>query len=153
MEFWNLGLDEPFPISAYHGDGVGDLLDVLVLVLPPYPIEDETDPTIGIAIVGRPNVGKSSLLNALTGTDRAIVSEVPGTTRDAIDMELTVDGRRVTLIDTAGIRRRGRIEPGIEQYSVLRSMRAIDRVRRGSAAHRRHRRHHRPGRAQCRLYS
>ena len=128
VEFWNLGLDEPYPISAYHGDGVGDLLDALVKVLPPYPIEDEADPTIGIAIVGRPNVGKSSLLNALTGTDRAIVSAVPGTTRDPIDMELTVDGRRIMLIDTAGIRRRGRIEPGIEQYSVLRSMRAIDRA-------------------------
>ena len=128
VEFWGLGLGDPYPISAYHGDGVGDLLDELVKVLPAYPAEEEVSSTIGIAIVGRPNVGKSSLLNALTGQERAIVSEIPGTTRDPIDMLVTVDGQAVTLIDTAGIRRRGRVEQGIEQYSVLRSMRAIDRA-------------------------
>lgn len=128
VEFWNMSLGEPFPVSAYHGDGVGDLLDELVKALPPHPIDEEEDESIGIAIVGRPNVGKSSLLNALTGTDRAIVSDIPGTTRDPIDMTLTYDGQEITLIDTAGIRRRGRIEPGIEQYSVLRSMRSIDRA-------------------------
>jgi GTP-binding protein len=128
VDFWNLGLSEPVAISAYHGDGVGDLLDEVVKVLPPSPPYDEIEETVGIAIVGRPNVGKSSLLNALTGTERAIVSSVPGTTRDPIDMELTVDGRKITLIDTAGIRRRGKVEQGIEQYSVLRSMRSIDRA-------------------------
>jgi len=128
VEFWALGLGEPYPISAYHGDGVGDLLDEVVKVLPAYPAEEEEKETIGVAIVGRPNVGKSSLLNALVGQERSIVSAVPGTTRDPIDMEITCEGQRITLIDTAGIRRRGRIEQGIEQYSVLRSMRAIDRA-------------------------
>jgi GTP-binding protein len=128
VEFWNLGLGEPFPISAYHGDGVGDLLDEVVKVLPAYPVDEEETDTIGIAIVGRPNVGKSSLLNAITGRERAIVSDVPGTTRDPIDMEIVYEGQPILLVDTAGIRRRGRVEPGIEQYSVLRSMRSIDRA-------------------------
>lgn len=130
VEFWTLGLGEPFPLSAYHGDGVGDLLDALVAVLPPYPAEEpETEEdVISLAIVGRPNVGKSSLLNALMGVERAIVSDVPGTTRDPIDTELTYQGAKILLIDTAGIRRRGRVEPGIEKYSVLRSMRGIDRA-------------------------
>jgi GTP-binding protein len=128
VEFWNLGLGEPYTISAYHGDGTGDLLDELVKTLPAYPAEEEEDGTIGIAIVGRPNVGKSSLLNSLLGRDRAIVSDVPGTTRDAIDTEIVYDGQAIRLIDTAGIRRRGRVEPGIEKYSVLRSMRAVDRA-------------------------
>lgn len=128
VEFWALGLGEPYPISAYHGDGVADLLDEIVKVLPPHPVDEEEKETIGIAIVGRPNVGKSSLLNALVGQERSIVSETPGTTRDPIDMEIVYDGQRITLIDTAGIRRRGRVEQGIEQYSVLRSMRAIDRA-------------------------
>jgi GTP-binding protein len=128
VEFWALGLGEPYPISAYHGDGVADLLDEIVKVLPPHPVDEEEEETIGIAIVGRPNVGKSSLLNVLVGQERSIVSETPGTTRDPIDMEVVYDGQRITLIDTAGIRRRGRVEQGIEQYSVLRSMRAIDRA-------------------------
>jgi GTP-binding protein len=129
-EYWNLGIGEPIPISAYHGEGVGDLLDEVVAVLPPFPPEyDEIDDSerVKIALVGRPNVGKSSLLNALIGMERAIVSEIPGTTRDPIDMDLVYDGRPVTLIDTAGIRRRGRVDPGIERYSVMRSMRSIDR--------------------------
>ena len=128
VEFWNIGLGEPYPISAYHGDGVGDLLDVLVAVLPAYPAEEEKDDTIGIAIVGRPNVGKSSLLNNLMGAERAIVSDVPGTTRDPIDTRMVYNGQPITLIDTAGIRRRGKVEQGIEHYSVLRSMRSIDRA-------------------------
>ena len=128
LEFWNLGLGEPHPISAYHGDGVGDLLDELVQALPPYPDQEEEETGIGITIVGRPNVGKSSLLNALLGRERAIVSEVPGTTRDPIDTEIVYHGQPITLIDTAGIRRRGSVEPGIEQYSVLRSTRSIDRA-------------------------
>ncbi len=128
VEFWNLGLGEPVAISAYHGDGTGDLLDELVKALPAFPDEPVDETEIGIAIVGRPNVGKSSLLNALLGRERAIVSDVPGTTRDSIDTYLTYEGTTLTLIDTAGIRRRGSVEPGIEKYSVLRSMQAIDRA-------------------------
>jgi GTP-binding protein len=128
LEFWNLGLGEPYAISAYHGDGVGDLLDAVVKQLPAHPDEDVDDDSIGITIVGRPNVGKSSLLNVLLGAERAIVSEVPGTTRDPIDTRLVYHGQEITLIDTAGIRRRGSVEPGIEFYSVLRSMRSIDRA-------------------------
>lgn len=127
-EFWSLGLSEPVAISAYHGDGVGDLLDLIVAALPAYPIDEEEDESIAIAIVGRPNVGKSSLLNALIGMERAIVSDIPGTTRDAIDMKLVHEGQEITLIDTAGIRRRGKVEAGIEYFSVLRSMRSIDRA-------------------------
>ena len=127
VEFWNIGLGEPWPISGYHGDGVGDLLDELVKTLPAYPPDEAEDETIGITIVGRPNVGKSSLLNALLGTERAIVSDVPGTTRDPIDTQLQFEGKTITLIDTAGIRRRGSVEPGIEYLSVLRSLRSIDR--------------------------
>ncbi len=127
-DFWSLGLGEPYPVSAFHGRGVGDLLDAVVQHLPAQPIEEEPD-AVHIAIVGRPNVGKSSLLNALLGQERAIVSEVPGTTRDAIDTQLEWEGERLVLIDTAGIRRRGRIEHGAaEQYSVLRALRAIERA-------------------------
>lgn len=128
VEFWNLGISEPFPVSAYHGDGVGDLLDELVAALPSYPDVDTEATAISVAIVGRPNVGKSSLLNALTNSARAIVSDIPGTTRDPIDTRITYEGQEITLIDTAGIRRRGSVEPGIEKYSVLRSMQAIDRA-------------------------
>ncbi|MDQ3250574.1 MAG: ribosome biogenesis GTPase Der, partial [Chloroflexota bacterium] len=128
VEFWNLGLSEPYPISAYHGDGTGDLLDELVKLLPPYPVDEAEEETIGITIVGRPNVGKSSLLNALLGAERAIVSDIPGTTRDPIDTQLLYNGQTITLIDTAGIRRRGNVEAGIEFYSVLRSLRSIDRA-------------------------
>ncbi|MBX3015132.1 MAG: ribosome biogenesis GTPase Der [Caldilineaceae bacterium] len=128
VEFWSLGLGEPAAISAYHGDGVGDLLDEIVKALPAYPANYEEEKLMGIAIVGRPNVGKSSLLNALLGSERAIVSDVPGTTRDPIDTEVVYNGERIVLIDTAGIRRRGSIEQGIEQYSVLRGMRSIDRA-------------------------
>ncbi len=128
VEFWTLGLSEPHAISAYHGDGVGDLLDEIVLALPAYPASYDEEKLVGIAIVGRPNVGKSSLLNALLQAERAIVSDVPGTTRDPIDTEVVFEGQTLVLIDTAGIRRRGSIEQGIERYSVLRSMRSIDRA-------------------------
>ena len=128
VEFWNLGLTEPMPISAYHGDGTGDLLDEVVKVLPQFPVDEEEDETVSLAIVGRPNVGKSSLLNAFVGKERSIVSNVPGTTRDPIDTVIMYDKQPITLIDTAGIRRRGRVERGIEKYSVIRSMRSIDRA-------------------------
>lgn len=125
-QFYELGLGEPHPISALHGSGTGDLLDTLVATFEEEGIEEE-DTTVKIAIVGKPNVGKSSLLNRILGEERAIVSPIPGTTRDAIDTHLTYDGVPVTLIDTAGIRRRGRIEPGVEKWSVLRSLQAIRR--------------------------
>ena len=128
-EFWALGAGEPMAISAFHGIGVGDLLDLIVAELSDSPVRDEKDEDeVAIALVGRPNVGKSSLLNTLLGRDRAIVSEIAGTTRDPIDTEMAYHGQKITLIDTAGIRRRGRVEPGIEKYSVLRSMRSIDRA-------------------------
>ncbi len=126
VEFYQLGLGEPLPVSALHGD-VGDLLDAVVAHLPPATAEEPTA-AVKIAIVGRPNVGKSSLLNALVGQERAIVSETPGTTRDALDTILNDERGQILLIDTAGIRRRGRVETGIEYYSVLRAMRAIDRA-------------------------
>ncbi len=128
-EFWALGAGEPVPISAFHGIGVGDLLDLIAAELSDSPVRDETEEDdVAIALVGRPNVGKSSLLNTLLGQDRAIVSEIAGTTRDPIDTEMVYHGQNITLIDTAGVRRRGRVEPGIEKYSVLRSMRSIDRA-------------------------
>jgi len=127
LEFYALGLGEPFPLSALHGTGTGDLLDRIVASLPVVEGEEEPE-ALKIAIVGRPNVGKSSLLNRLLGQERAIVSPIPGTTRDTLDTYLTWEGQPVLLIDTAGIRRRGRIEPGVEKYSVLRAMKAIARA-------------------------
>jgi GTP-binding protein len=127
LEFYALGLGDPHPISAYHGTGTGDLLDVVVEHLPRVSVEEEDDDALRIAIVGRPNVGKSSILNALLGQERAIVSDIAGTTRDAVDTHLTWEGQEVVLVDSAGIRRRGRIERGIEKYSVMRALRAIGR--------------------------
>ncbi len=127
MEFYALGLGDPYPISALHGTGTGDLLDALIRAVPP-PREELLSDGTRIAIVGRPNVGKSSLLNAILGQERMIVSETPGTTRDAVDSFLKWNGDRVVLIDTAGIRKRGRIAPGIERYSVIRALRAIQRA-------------------------
>jgi GTP-binding protein len=125
-EFYELGLGDPLAVSALHGTDVGDLLDAVVAGLPE-SLEAEDD-SVKIAIVGKPNAGKSSLLNRLVGQDRAIVSPVPGTTRDAVDTPMEYQGMAITLIDTAGIRRRGRIDSGVEQYSVLRSFRAIERA-------------------------
>lgn len=127
--FYSLGFGDPLPVSALHGTGTGDMLDVLFQALGDLPIlDDQEDTSIKIAIIGRPNVGKSSLLNKLLGEERVIVSPIPGTTRDAIDTQLTYYGQEITLIDTAGIRRRGRIEPGVEKYSVLRALKAIERA-------------------------
>jgi GTP-binding protein len=130
VEFYALGLGEPMAVSALHGQGTGDLLDRIVEGLGPMapPEEAEEDERPHIAIVGRPNVGKSSLLNRLLGKERIIVSDVPGTTRDAIDTTLTFEGREVVLIDTAGMRRRGKIAPGVEKHSVLRTLKAINRA-------------------------
>jgi len=127
-EFYELGMGDPLPVSALHGSGTGDLLDRLLELLPPPGEEQEPEqPSLHLAIVGRPNVGKSSLLNRLLGEERVLVSPIPGTTRDAVDTQLTYHGLPVTLIDTAGIRRRGHIEVGVEKYSVLRALRAVER--------------------------
>jgi GTPase len=127
-QFYELGLGEPYAVSAVHGTGTGDLLDALVAAFPPQDVEEEDD-SIKIAIVGKPNAGKSSLLNKLVGGERAIVSPIPGTTRDATDTQIDMNGLPVTLIDTAGIRKRGKIEHGgVEQFSVLRSFKAIERA-------------------------
>jgi GTP-binding protein len=127
VDFYELGLGEPIAFSALHGIGTGDVLDAIVPLLPRREEVEEVDYP-SFAIVGRPNVGKSALLNALIGHERSIVSEVAGTTRDAIDTLVDWNGTSVRLIDTAGIRRRGRVEVGVEKHSVLRSMRAIDRA-------------------------
>jgi GTP-binding protein len=129
LDFFELGLGEPLVVSAIRGMGTGDLLDRIFETLPPpsEETEEESD-TIPVAILGRPNVGKSSLLNAIVGEERVIVNQMPGTTRDAIDTQIEHNGVPMTLIDTAGIRRRGKIERGIEAYSVMRAMRAVDRA-------------------------
>ena len=125
-EFYALGLGEPLTISAEHGRGIGDLLDQVLSVLP--EIEDVVDDdTIKIAIVGRPNVGKSSLVNQFAGKQRVIVTNIPGTTRDAIDTYFTYQEQNYLIIDTAGMRRKGRIDEHVERYSVIRALRAIDR--------------------------
>ena len=128
VEFYELGLGEPLAISAYHGRGRAELLDKVISLLPaPLPIEAEPE-IIKVAIVGRPNVGKSMLLNALLGGERAITDDIPGTTRDAIDTLFDFNGQGVLLIDTAGIRRRGRLGMGVERYGVIRALRAVDRA-------------------------
>lgn len=126
-EFWSLGLGEPFAVSGIHGNGTGDLLDELVQHLPPTDEVDEVD-EIKVAIVGRPNVGKSSLLNAFVGEQRAIVSPISGTTRDAIDMVVEREGQRYRLIDTAGIRKKKNVEYGPEFFGINRSFKAIRRA-------------------------
>jgi GTPase len=127
-EFGALGFGEPVFISALHGEGTGDLLDAIVEWFPKTPAVEDTAPAVSIAIVGRPNVGKSSLVNRLLGAQRSIVRDEPGTTRDAIDSSIVRDGQTILLIDTAGIRRRGKIQPGVEKFSVLRAVRAIERA-------------------------
>ena len=127
-EFYHLGLGEPLAISSYHGRGIDELLNRVVSLLPvPVPVETRPD-VMKVAIVGRPNVGKSMLLNALLGGERAITNDAPGTTRDAIDTLFDFDDQAVLLIDTAGIRRRGRLGVGVERYSVIRALRAVDRA-------------------------
>jgi len=128
VEFYELGLGEPVAISAYHNRGTAELLDRIIALFPALPLAEVEPEVIKVAIVGRPNVGKSTLLNAMLGGQRAIVDEAPGTTRDAIDTLLDFNGQSVLLIDTAGIRRRGRVGLGIERYSVIRALRAIERA-------------------------
>lgn len=127
LDFFSLGLGEPIGISATHKRGIGDLLDRVVKHLPDKEVEEEEDQVIKIAVVGRPNVGKSSLVNRILGEERVIVSDIPGTTRDAIDTPFEMDGREYVIIDTAGIRRKSRINEALERYSVLRALAAIRR--------------------------
>lgn len=126
-EFYNLGLGEPIPISAANALNIGDLLDEVVKCLPNEEIIPDESEKIRVAIIGRPNVGKSSLVNLLVGEERVIVSDVAGTTRDAIDTHFTKDDTEFILIDTAGMRRKARIDEPIERYSVMRALRAVDR--------------------------
>lgn len=128
-EFHALGLGEPVAVSATQGLGSGDLLDRLVELLPPEgDAAQEADETLRLAVLGRPNVGKSSLVNRFLGSERVIVSEVAGTTRDAIDLPMEIDGRRVILVDTAGMRRQSKVQESVEYYTVLRSQRAAERA-------------------------
>ena len=128
LEFYELGLGEPLAVSAHHGRGVAELLDRIIELLPSRPPVETAPEAIKVAIVGRPNVGKSMLLNALVGDERAIVDEAPGTTRDAVDTPFDFEGQSMLLIDTAGVRRRGQVKAGVERYSVIRTLRAIDRA-------------------------
>ncbi len=128
VEFYELGLGEPLPVAAHHGRGIAELLDKVKELLPPQAPAGAEPEAIKVAIVGRPNVGKSMLLNVLLGDKRAIVDDAPGTTRDAVDTLFDFNGQSVLLIDTAGIRRRGRVKAGVERYSVIRTLRAIDRA-------------------------
>ena len=127
-EFYSLGLGEPLWIAASNSLGLGDLLDAVVAAFPENDGEDKEEDEISIAVIGRPNVGKSSIVNALIGENRVIVSNVPGTTRDAIDTHFVSDNIKFMLIDTAGMRRKGKIDEAIERYSVMRSLRAVDRA-------------------------
>jgi GTPase len=128
LEFHRLGLGDPLPLSALHGHGTGELLDEIVALLPGTGVETPGEDAVRVAILGRPNVGKSSLLNALLGRERVIVSDVPGTTRDAIDTVLRRDDRTFVLVDTAGIRRKRKHRQGIEYYSELRAREAAERA-------------------------
>jgi GTP-binding protein len=129
-QFFELHMGDPLPVSAYHGRGVNELLDRIVAALPslPHAPVEAGETAMRIAIVGRPNVGKSLLVNTLLGEDRVIVDDVPGTTRDAVDTVLRYDGEKVVLIDTAGIRRPGRVERGVEKHSLARTKQAIERA-------------------------
>ena len=133
-EFYSLGLGDPWPISSMHGHGTGDLLDEIVKALRESGAveraaqQPEEDPGINVAIIGRPNAGKSSLTNKMTRADRSIVSDVAGTTRDAIDTLVVHEGKRYTIVDTAGLRRKGQIDEDVEYYGFVRAMRAIDRA-------------------------
>ncbi|MCL2336779.1 MAG: ribosome biogenesis GTPase Der [Firmicutes bacterium] len=127
FDFYRLGLGEPLPVSAVEGRNTGDLLDLVLEKLPASAVEAADDERIRITVVGRPNVGKSSLVNAILGEERVIVSDIPGTTRDAVDTIVKRDDKEYILVDTAGMRRRSRIDHSTEKYSVIRSLRAIDR--------------------------
>ena len=129
-EFYSLGLGDPWPVSSIHGHGTGDLLDEVVKELKKVELadDDDDDPGINVAIIGRPNAGKSSLTNKMVAAERSIVSDVAGTTRDAIDTVIEHDGQRYTIVDTAGLRRKSQIDLDVEYYGYVRAMRAIERA-------------------------
>ena len=127
-EFYNLGIGDPYPVSSIHGLGVGDLLDKVISFFPKEQEIEEDENVIKVAVVGKPNAGKSSLVNRILGEDRVIVSNVAGTTRDAIDSEYERNGQKYIFIDTAGMRKRGRINENVERYSVARALGAVDRA-------------------------
>lgn len=127
-EFYNLGMGDPYPVSSVHGHGTGDLLDKILELLPETDEEDYSDEYIKVAVIGKPNAGKSSLVNLLLGEDRMIVSDIAGTTRDAVDSIVERDGEKYVFIDTAGIRKKSRVEENVEKFSVLRAYMAIDRA-------------------------
>ncbi len=126
-DFYSLGFGEPIPISGSHGLGLGDLLDEAAKYFPKTKDKEYGDDVIKFSLIGRPNVGKSSLVNAMLGEERVIVSDIAGTTRDAIDSDVTVNGQRYIIIDTAGMRKKGKVYETTEKYSVLRALRAIER--------------------------
>lgn len=127
-EFYNLGLGDPFPVSAAHGHGTGDLLDEVLKYLPDSADSEEDDDAIRVAVIGKPNAGKSSLINRICGQDRVIVSDIAGTTRDSIDTEVENESGHFVFIDTAGIRRRSRVSDSIEKYSIIRAKMAVERA-------------------------
>jgi GTP-binding protein len=126
-DFYALGFGDPFPISGSHGLGLGDLLDEAAKRFPKFDGQDYADDVIKFSLIGRPNVGKSSLVNALLGEERVIVSDIEGTTRDAIDSPYKYNGKEYVIIDTAGMRKKGKVYESTEKYSVLRALRAIER--------------------------
>ena len=127
-EFYNLGLGDPISVSAVHGHGTGDLLEAVFEKMPPEEAEPEDENAIKVAVIGKPNVGKSSLINRITGTERSIVSDIAGTTRDAIDSEVIFNDRKYIFIDTAGMRRKAKVKENVEHFSVLRALMAVDRA-------------------------
>ena len=127
-EFYNLGLGDPIAVSSVHGHGTGDLLDAVFENMPDITEEETDDDTVKVAIIGKPNAGKSSLVNKIAGENRVIVSDKAGTTRDAVDTPVTYNGKKYLLIDTAGIRRKSKVNDNVEKYSVLRAYMAIDRA-------------------------
>lgn len=127
-EFYNLGIGDPIAVSAVHGHGTGDLLDAVIAYFPPESEEEEEDDTIKVAVIGKPNVGKSSLINRISGQERAIVSDIAGTTRDATDTRIENQYGKFTFIDTAGIRRKSKVTDAIEKYSIIRARTAVERA-------------------------
>lgn len=127
-EFYNLGMGDPIAVSAVHGHGTGDLLDAVIAYFPPESEEEEEDDTIKVAVIGKPNVGKSSLINRISGQERAIVSDIAGTTRDATDTRIENEYGKFTFIDTAGIRRKSKVTVAIEKYSIIRARTAVERA-------------------------